>query len=291
MPDATRPSRLRHMLVLAFTALAICAGGCSQDVGQFMQQAKQARDKGDRNAAIIYLKNALEKDPKNAEARYFLGTLYNESRDAPAAESELRRAAELGLVEGGRVMAELGRALLLQSRYPPILRDVKPADSFENEPLASVVAFRGRAQFATGLLAEARTSYAAAAKASGKNADVMVLGVLIKVAERDTAAAESQLDQAIAAHPKNLEIWMLKADLLRSQKKLDETLQVYQKILDIDPKDIPTRTARGALYLELGKKAEAQKEVDDARAVRKNNVGTMYLQALIISSRANIARR
>ena len=109
----------RLFILLAVVAIvAACSGDSSE---QLVDLAKKSRVEGNNGAAMIHLKNALQRDPQNAEARYLLGTIYNENLQGAAAESDLRRAKELGLIEGGRVMAQLGRALLLQGSYREIL--------------------------------------------------------------------------------------------------------------------------------------------------------------------------
>src|SRR6185369_11220551 len=109
-------------------AVAAIMGACSEPSSeQFLDLAKKSQAEGNFGAAMIQLKNALQRNPQDAEARYLLGTIYNETLQGAAAESELRRANELGLIEGGRVVAQLGRALLSQGSYQKILDEIKPA--------------------------------------------------------------------------------------------------------------------------------------------------------------------
>ncbi|HYX65287.1 MAG TPA: tetratricopeptide repeat protein, partial [Burkholderiales bacterium] len=55
-------------------ALALAAAACSHDdPASLVASAKQYIAKRDFAASIIQLKNALQKDPNNAEARYLLG--------------------------------------------------------------------------------------------------------------------------------------------------------------------------------------------------------------------------
>src|SRR5215470_15714350 len=57
--------------------------------------AKEYIAKGDRNEAVIQLKNALSQNPDLPEARYMLGKLLLETGDIASAEKELKKALEL----------------------------------------------------------------------------------------------------------------------------------------------------------------------------------------------------
>ena len=95
---APQPSQaLRRTLLsvlLALTALSPLPR--RHDVG--LDKARDSFAKGDIKAAGIELKNALQKDPGNAEARLLLGELYLKLGNGLAAEKEFRRAQELGTI-------------------------------------------------------------------------------------------------------------------------------------------------------------------------------------------------
>ena len=76
--------------VLSVVLLSGC--GKTQSTESLLAEAKQYQQKGDNKAAIIQLKNALQKNPESIETRYLLGTIYNEVGDPVSAEKELRKA-------------------------------------------------------------------------------------------------------------------------------------------------------------------------------------------------------
>ena len=96
--DFARSARRRSgkaRLGLLLFALAISLAGCGHnDPAALVASAKNYIAKGDFNASVIQLKNALQKDPKNAEARYLLGLSLLKSGDAGAAEIELDKAVD-----------------------------------------------------------------------------------------------------------------------------------------------------------------------------------------------------
>ncbi len=92
---------MRAYFFLTAFALAVSLAalpGCSKEASsqKSLALAKQAQAKGDTKAAVIDLKNALQKDPENRDARLLLGKLYDEMGDGASAEKELREASRLG---------------------------------------------------------------------------------------------------------------------------------------------------------------------------------------------------
>jgi len=60
----------RHgALATALLIVVLLSGGCgekAEEPGRLIADAKQERDKGNHNAAIIHLKNLLQKSPEHA---------------------------------------------------------------------------------------------------------------------------------------------------------------------------------------------------------------------------------
>ena len=113
-------------------ALMVGLSACSktQSSEKLIADAKQYQQKGDNKAAVIQLKNALQKDPDNKEARYLLGAIYNQAGDPVSAEKELRKAVSLG-VSAATALPDLAKALLVQGQFQKTL-DETAADPRAN---------------------------------------------------------------------------------------------------------------------------------------------------------------
>ena len=83
--------KLACALLIGTAALA----GCGKDAASFVASAKSYIAKSDYKAAVIELKNAIQKAPENAEARYLLASALLESGDSAGAEAEVRKAIAL----------------------------------------------------------------------------------------------------------------------------------------------------------------------------------------------------
>ena len=85
----------RFLAAAGFLAMALV--GCGKETPEVLvDSAKTFSAKGDYKAAAIQLRNVLQKQPENGEARFLLGQALNEEMDYVTAEKELRKALEYG---------------------------------------------------------------------------------------------------------------------------------------------------------------------------------------------------
>ena len=85
-----------HRFAALVVVVAGLAAGCGPSTPEaLVNSAKEYLAKNDRNAAVIQLKSALQKNPDYVEARFLLGKTLLEVGDLASAEKELRKAAEL----------------------------------------------------------------------------------------------------------------------------------------------------------------------------------------------------
>ena len=92
----------RIYLIALMVVLVMSLGACAKPPSpeQLLADAKQYQEKGNTKSAIIQLRNLLQRNPKNGEARYLLGSIYLKRGDTLRAENQLREALRaLGYIQ------------------------------------------------------------------------------------------------------------------------------------------------------------------------------------------------
>lgn len=257
--------------------LLCCLSGCGRfkDDAQGLADAHADRQRGEYKAAIIEVKNVLQRVPSNGAARLLLGQLYLETGDPVSAEKELRRAQALRLPTSD-VLPPLAEALLLQGRYEQVLT-LLPDDAAQPRNQA----LRGNALLGLHRIDDARAQFEQAL--ARQPSDSAALQGLARIAQRELHpdAALALVDRALAAHPDDADGQRLRGDLLRLQGQPDAALLAYRRAAQLRPQQVLARTEIVAIHLQTGKLADAKSELAAARKIAPNSLPVVYQQALI----------
>lgn len=277
------PSNKRKLAATAaaISGILLLSGGlasCSrQSPETLVAEAAKYRQKGDEKSAIIQLKNALQQNPNDGNARYLLGVVYNETGDPLSAEKEIRRAAELG-VPAAKTAPQLARALLAQNQPEKALDALSSAGNL-NDANAEIV--RGNIYLALGKSDQAKESFQAALKLA-PDAPLALVG-LAKIAygAKDIDGAAKLVDQAVAKNPNSVEALHAKADLLRAQGKNEEALAAYDAAIKVKPDNIQSLTNKANLDIAMHRYDDARVQVDAAKKVAPSAPLVNYTEALL----------
>ncbi len=259
------------------------------DAKDLYQQARELMQKGEDKAAVIQLKNALQRDPEFAQARLELGRLYLKYNDGASAEKELRRAAKLG-VSRDKWLLPLGRAYLLQSKYVELLDKLTPEDGATPAERAEILTLRGKAYLGLKDLNEARSAFNDALALTPGNGDAQLGLIRIQIVNGDKKGALEELSKLIKAHPDNEDARLIRGELLRLAGKPAEAVGDLSFVLEKDPKNLRARFARASAYIALH---QYDKAIDDIKVVEEmfpESPMATYLRGLIAYQRKDLAK-
>ncbi len=280
----------RGLRVAALLCAILSFGGCGDQfasVEQLMVAAKQQREQGNHAAAIIQLKNVVQKSPENAEARYLLGITYNDTGDFGSGEKELSRALELRY-EPAKVVPPLGKALLALGEYQKVLDQVRLESDAGDRLQAEVLTLRALALLGLKRHREGRELLEQALARQPDYSDALLAQARLAASERKLDEAARLIDRAIASSPKSAEAWLMKGDLARMTKP-EAAADAYQKVLEINPDNVPARLNMASLQIAAGNYDEAHKHLAPVRKLVPGNPMVRYLEALIEFRKTNHA--
>lgn len=173
------------------------------------------------DAAIIELRNAIQLDPKFADARYQLGMLYLKKGETRSAFEELQHAASL---DPSNIDAKLKTAEFLL-----LARDKTGAKKHIEEILAT----------------------------HPQNIDALALHANILLIEGNFEDSVRAIDKAIALQPGLDRLYLTKGRIVIAQKKPQDAEQLFLKALELNPNKLANYQILVSYYQSRGEKDQA----------------------------------
>jgi putative PEP-CTERM system TPR-repeat lipoprotein len=282
---ATKLTLIAAVVSGAFLIGGLSACGRTQSTESLLTDAKQYQQKGDLKAAMIQLKNAVEKSPENGDARLQLATLQLKMGDTASAEKEARKARSLGIAADVALPLE-GKAMAQQGRFKELLETITPALAARSAPLLSL---RGDALLATGKADEAKQSYDQALALNPNSGDALLGLARHAMATNDRDAAERYAADAVSKDGKNPEVWMFRGAMQRFAGKPDEALAAYDKALALEPQHRTAHIEKAYIEISRGKFPEAKTEIDAADKSAPGSLLVTYTRGLYEFSQGKFA--
>lgn len=277
-PKLARGSRIA--LGLWMLALAGCELFDSGTDAEHLARAQALHDRGDLGASVIELKNALQKNPANGEARVLLGRTQAELGQGAAAEKELRRAIELR-VPRADLTELLAEALRLQGKHAELLAEIVPGESLPPGARAELHARRGDAWLALHKPDQAKAEYETVLKiapdsAPGKLglARLAALGGNFGEAQRLTA-------EALAKNPEDPAAWSFQAGLWETANEFPKAEDGYTKAMALHRLNQSDRAGRALVRIRLDKLEEARADIDTLKREAPDLYLTRYAEGLL----------
>ena len=250
-------------LVFSFT---LAHGESSEE---YLKEAENYEQKGDINAAIIQLKNALQKDPKNVKARFLLGKNYLTRGDGAGAEKELTRAQSLGMARQ-EIVAPLGRAMLLQGLADDVLEKIKIEKDFPVDIKSDVHVIRANAHIILKQNAEAEKEFVTAIGLNPKSLNALAGQTRLAVISQDYEKANKLAAVLIKSHPDSDAAWVMHGEVSRLTGNMQSALESFDKAISLQKYNLPALLGSAGVNLVLGNSDEAAKRIDAIQRISPN---------------------
>lgn len=254
--------------------------GCGEEQpAALLSSAKAYLAKKDSRTATIQLKNALQKRPDLAEARFLLGRTFLEEGDAVSGEVELSKALDLKYSKES-VLPLLARALVQQGKGQRAVQDYATTDLADPAANAELKTVLASAYAQQGDRVKAMATLDDVLRAAPDSAPALLLQARLKATAGDADAALTLIDRVIAKDQNNVEALQFKGDLLFLLKgNVDEALRMQRLALAARPDWWPARVSLVELLLSRRDTGAAKAQIEDMKKVHPQNPQVRFFEA------------
>ncbi|MFT4517684.1 MAG: putative PEP-CTERM system TPR-repeat lipoprotein [Halioglobus sp.] len=271
--------------ILTVLLLGISLIACEDEVTseEHLATAKVFQDLGNARAAIVELKNALQKDVNNSRARSMLGKIYYDMGEYESAVKELSRAYERG-VDSTIIVPVLAQSYLSLGEFRK-LEDLR-LDGLDPEGRSLVQAAKGLSMLYQNDMNSASESMTAAMANDPRSPYAEVASARLAMAEQDYEGARIQLTAIFEKHPDYAPAWNLLGDVEAAQKDPRKAHEAYTNALEIAPKTFDARLNRAMMRIYMKNFGGARKDVEFIKnnfgKVAKVHPGVLFANGLIL---------
>ena len=235
--------------------------------------AEQAIDKQDYATAEAILKEATASDPKDYQAWYYLGYVYDRTQRAGLAQNAYQHAVD---AKPDVFESNLNLGLLLAAKNDPAAEKYLSAAT-QLKPLAKPNEGHGRAWMALAHFLEnskpepALIAFAEAGKLRPTDAEPHLGAARILARAHKYPEAEAEFRRASELDPKSQEALAGLVDVALEQKHYDQAEALLKKRVAADPNDAAAHTQLGRVLAAAGKYPEATTELETGLAASPND--------------------
>ncbi|MEZ5571792.1 MAG: PEP-CTERM system TPR-repeat protein PrsT [Halioglobus sp.] len=220
---------LRSLSLLLVTCILL---GCGEDVtsDDHVLQAREFLKQSNDQAAIAELKNALQKDVQNTQARALLGTLYFETGLYEDADKELSRALSMG-TEPSVVVPVLAQVLLGLGDYDRL--DSLTLDGLDPKSKSTVQAAKGLSMMHRGNMDVAEEILDIALQNEPSSYYAQVAEARLMMERGEYQEARGQLFRIFLVDQKYAPAWNLLGDIESAEQRPKQAEDAYTRVIKL----------------------------------------------------------
>ena len=267
-------------LVMCLSAAVLAGCGKVRPSSDYLHEAQRYHEKGDDRAAIIQLKNALQKDENNVEARFMLGSLYQHAGNYAGAEDELKKTLNT-TIDQKKVLEALAEVYLERGEFQHVLDDVRIDKDMSPEEQARFLVSRGNAHLGLNQMDKAQANYSTALQLVPGFLEAQLGQARLLAISGKSDQAMAQVKQILSVSPNTINAWLLQGDLLKSKNDMQGALASYQRALKIDSTHPAALLDAAFTSVALGHLNEARDYVTTLEKMMPRTIVAKYLLGVI----------
>jgi putative PEP-CTERM system TPR-repeat lipoprotein len=273
---------------LAVVALGALTGCGKQTSDEYIKEAQQYVAENNPAAAIVALKNAVQVEPKSAQARFELGQLYIQQKQFESAEKEFNRALEYGF-EASKVLPLLTQAYQRTGAYSAISKIEHQESGLTSVERAEIGYFKVVSLARLNKLDDARILIEELSEIETSSVFKGLTAVYALVLDQEYENAASVVSELREQAPQNAEILKLLAQLKLSLGAPDEAAEIFKDYVKFYPEDKQTTFVLAKLLVDIGDLAAADPYLDELLLLNDQNPLLNQLKAATYAQKGDYA--
>lgn len=263
--------------------------GCSQKSSEeHVLAAQDFMAEKRMESAVVELKNAIQKDPKSAIARFELGRSYIALKQYESAEKELNRALEFGH-PASEVIPLLSQSYQQTGAYAALSEIDHTEAGMTPEQEVEVGFFKLQSLLQLEKTEEAVKLIEELEKVQASTVYSGLLPVYKNLLNKDSEGAFAVITELSNQYPDNPDLLKLKGQLLLQLDKREEAAEVYKHYVEVYPADTQTVFVLAKLLVDSAKPLEAEPYVDQLLEINAENPLLNQLKGVISAVKENYA--
>jgi tetratricopeptide (TPR) repeat protein len=245
--------------------LAVVLSGCGGARARYvshLERGKQYLEQGNLDKAGIEFRNALQIQPKDADALYYNGRVAAERRNSGDAIGFFQAAVD------ARPAFEAARAGLAKSLVfagaPQRALDIIGPGLTQNPNSADLLAARAAARHQLKKDAEARADAERAVQLAPTNENAVAVLAALCASAGDRARAISLVSDAVRQVPSSVDLREILANLYLEGAQPNEAEEQMRQIIQLKPREIVPRIKLALVFARAHQLDPAQRVLEDA---------------------------
>ncbi|HED00461.1 MAG TPA: tetratricopeptide repeat protein [Proteobacteria bacterium] len=247
------------IIVLSLLGLVVSCSSVEEKRAKFFNRGKELFEKKDYAKARVEFKNAIQVDPKFADAYYWLGKAEFALQNVRGAFGSFSKAVELN-PDHLEAQIDLARIYLLARQPDKALEKANLVLAKEGGNTKALL-LKAAALGVKKDFQEALNLMEKVVADTPEKVEAYVLGSQFHVALKDPAAAEEMLQAGLKAASEKTVLYHALANLYIIEKRLDDAEKIYKQVIAFDPKEARHRLALARLYAGQRRFDQAEAEL------------------------------
>lgn len=242
--------------VVGLLSLPTTQGALASSDTSYMKEVNSYLKEGKSNSAIITLKNVLQENPTDADARLTLSNIYLALGNNSAAEKEINQAYALN-PDDPKTSIVYAKMLLAKRQIKELESIISDTKDWPKDQKVEAYILQSQANTYRGNIAFAEESLEQAVKLAPKNPTVLFHRALLEIQRKDTDTAKAYLAQLFEQEPDNYQGLLLQGEMAMESKDFPIAIQSFNSAIEAQPKV-------GIANISLAKALIADKQLEKA---------------------------